>query len=71
MLTKGELSNALEVYWQDATRCFNSKAFWCLLHVTVSLPDVCAALESPDGHGLSQLNGLNRRLDVLAAPGQL
>ena len=54
MLTKGELSNALEVYWQDAARCFNSKAFWCLLHVTVSLPDVCAALESPAGNATPQ-----------------
>ena len=54
MLAKGELSNALEVYWRDAARCFNSKAFWCLLHVTVSLPDVCAALESTDGNATFQ-----------------
>src|SRR5215831_18001792 len=54
MLRTGELSNALKGYWQDAERCFNSKAFWCLLHVSVSLPDLCAALESSDGNATPQ-----------------
>lgn len=29
--------------------CRNSGAYWSLLHVTVCLPDICAALESSDG----------------------
>jgi hypothetical protein len=30
-------------------RCRESKAYWALLHVTVCLPDICAALQSDNG----------------------
>jgi hypothetical protein len=49
MLKKGELSTAFKVYFEDAERCLGANAYWCLLHVTVCLPDVCAALQSRDG----------------------
>ena len=49
MLKKGDLSTAFKVYWDDAQRCLEAKAYWCLLHVTACLPDVCAALQSRDG----------------------
>ena len=49
MLKKGDLSTAFKLYWDDAQRCLEVKAYWCLLHVTVCLPDVCAALESRNG----------------------
>jgi len=49
MLKKGHLSTAFKVYWDDAQSCLEAKAYWCLLHVTVCLPDVCAALQSRNG----------------------
>jgi hypothetical protein len=40
------------------------KAFWSLLHVTVCLPDICAALESDDGRtgGKRYVDWCNRHL---------
>ena len=49
MLKNGKLSDALQVYFLDAERCCSKKAYWCLLHVIVCLPDICTALESNDG----------------------
>lgn len=46
MLQKGTLSSAFTIYWEDMNRCRAGKAYWCLLHVTVCLPDICAALQS-------------------------
>ena len=43
------LARAFQLYWDDMERCRQAKAYWALLHVTVCLPDICAALESPDG----------------------
>jgi hypothetical protein len=54
LLKPGDLSKAFKVYWDDAERCCKAKAYWCLLHVTVCLPDVCAALQSPNGKATSQ-----------------
>ena len=49
MLMKGDLSTAFKIYWDNAERCIQAKAYWFLLHVTVCLPDICAALQSRDG----------------------
>ena len=49
MLKKGRLSNAFKMYFDDAQRSLEAKAYWCLLHITVCLPDVCAALQSRNG----------------------
>ena len=49
MLTCGELSQAFDVYWNDIDLCRKCSAYWSLLHVTVCLPDICAALQSNDG----------------------
>ena len=49
MLKRGLLHKAFQTYWKDMERCRGAKAYWCLLHVTVCLPDICAALQSTDG----------------------
>jgi hypothetical protein len=55
MLTPGELDNVFQMYWDDMERCRTGRAYWSLLHVTVCLPDICAALESVDGRTLGRL----------------
>jgi hypothetical protein len=49
MLTPGRLGAAFAIYWDDMDRCRHSRAYWSLLHVTVCLPDICAALQSDSG----------------------
>jgi hypothetical protein len=49
MLQRGTLTAAFQTYWVDMDKCRTAKAYWSLLHVTVCLPDICAALQSPDG----------------------
>ncbi len=49
MLTPGSLGQAFSVYWQDMNCCRTAGAYWSLLHVTVCLPDICAALQSENG----------------------
>jgi hypothetical protein len=49
MLQSGKLTHAFQTYWDDMARCRQAKAYWSLLHVTVCLPDICAALQSGDG----------------------
>jgi hypothetical protein len=49
MLQTGELGKAFKIYWDDVERCRLAEAYWSLLHVTICLPDICAALQSPNG----------------------
>jgi hypothetical protein len=49
MLKAGMLVSAFDTYWSDMDRCGRAGAYWSLLHVTVCLPDICAALESNSG----------------------
>ena len=49
MLTSGDLDSRFRVYWSEMNRCERAGAYWALLHVTVCLPDICAALQAPDG----------------------
>lgn len=49
MLAVGSLSSTFKIYWDDMKRCRTGRAYWALLHVTVCLPDICAALQSNDG----------------------
>ena len=49
MTTPGNLEVALRIYWDDMDLCRDAKAYWSLLHVTICLPDICAALQSDDG----------------------
>lgn len=49
MLTSGKLVEAFRPYWEDMERCRTAKAYWALLHVTVCIPDICAALEAEVG----------------------
>src|SRR5688572_6289739 len=48
VLKPGDLA-AFATYWQEMDRCRASKTYWSLLHVTVCIPDICAALEADDG----------------------
>jgi hypothetical protein len=49
MPSAGTLTSHFDVYWNELTRCEKSSAYWALLHLTVCLPDICAALQSVDG----------------------
>lgn len=49
MLNSQFVAAAFQPYWEDMQKCRDSKAYWALLHVTVCIPDICAALESADG----------------------
>ena len=40
---------AFDLYWDEMKRCREAEAWWALLHVTVCLPDICAALEADNG----------------------
>jgi hypothetical protein len=51
----GDLSNAFHVYWEEMKRCRTAKTYWALLHVTVCLPDICAALQSRKGNASGAL----------------
>lgn len=53
MLAPGQLAIAFVVYWREMERCRQGNAFWALLHVTVCIPDICAALESRNGEATS------------------
>lgn len=44
-----ELEHAFRVYFADIERCLHAGAHWALLHMLVSLPDVCAALQASTG----------------------
>jgi hypothetical protein len=54
MLTIDGLDKTFQMYWDDMERCRRGKAYWSLLHVTVCLPDICAALEASDGRTTGQ-----------------
>ena len=56
MLTRGALDKTFQMYWDDMDRCRAGDAYWSLLHVTVCLPDICAALESDDGRTNQKLH---------------
>ena len=53
MLKIGDLGKAFQTYWDDMDKCRQAKAYWTLLHVTICLPDICAALQSADGQARS------------------
>src|SRR2546428_896437 len=48
-LALGSLDKAFQIYWDEMDRCRKHKAYWALLHDTVCLPDICAALQSANG----------------------
>jgi hypothetical protein len=49
MLATGSLGTAFTIYWDEMKRCRSGLTYWALLHVTVCLPDICAALQSSNG----------------------
>jgi len=55
MLSPGALNSSFATYWSELDRCRAAGAYWALLHLTVCLPDVCAALQSDDGESAGRL----------------
>jgi hypothetical protein len=49
MVDERALTSAFAVYRDEMTRCRRAKAYWALLHLAVCIPDICGALEAPDG----------------------
>lgn len=45
MMTKGDLRYRFSLYAEEAGRCKKSGCYWSLLHLLISLPDLCSALE--------------------------
>src|SRR2546428_8678746 len=72
MLKLGELDNAFQTYWSDMERCRKGRAYWSLLHVTVCLPDICAALQSSDARtsGRRYIDWCDRHLADAALSGE-
>ena len=44
-MTKGDLRYRFSLYAEEAGRCKKSGCYWSLLHLLMSLPDLCSALE--------------------------
>ena len=49
MLTTADLESAFRVYLDEMERCERSGCYWALLHLVVVIPDICGALEAPNG----------------------
>jgi len=47
-MTKGDLRYRFSIYAEETGRCKKSGCYWSLLHLLVSIPDVCSALEVED-----------------------
>jgi hypothetical protein len=45
MMTKGDLRYRFGIYAEEAGRCKKSGCYWSLLHLLMSIPDICSALE--------------------------
>ena len=45
MMTKGDLRYRFGIYAAEVGRCKKSGCYWSLLHLLMSLPDICSALE--------------------------
>jgi hypothetical protein len=41
-----QLKNDFSLYFQEIDRCEHAKCYWALLHMLLTLPDVCASLEA-------------------------
>jgi hypothetical protein len=48
-LVPDDLDQAFRLYFAEMDRCVLAGCHFALLHILFPLPDVCAALESPDG----------------------
>jgi hypothetical protein len=46
MRTIEQLNNDFAIYFDEIEKCTNAKCFWALLHILLTLPDVCACLET-------------------------
>jgi len=44
-MTKGDLRYRFSIYAEEAGRCKKSGCYWSLLHLLMSIPDICSALE--------------------------
>jgi hypothetical protein len=48
-MTEQQLQDAFHVYTSSLTAVRASKCYWSVLHVVLSLPDICAALQNANG----------------------
>lgn len=46
MRTVHQLRSDFALYLEEIERCLGAKCYWALLHVLLTLPDVCASLEA-------------------------
>lgn len=46
MRTINQLRKDFALYFEEIERCEKAKCYWALLHVLLTLPDVCATLET-------------------------
>ena len=42
-----EIENVFSIYLNEIDRCEQAKCYWALLHLLLTIPDVCGALEKP------------------------
>jgi len=50
-MIKSQLESAFETYFAEMEMCRKSGCYLALLHIVLVLPDICAALASPNGEG--------------------
>lgn len=53
-IMQAELERRFRTYFDDIQKCVAAGAYWSLLHVVACLPDICAALQAPDGESSGQ-----------------
>jgi len=66
MKTIEQLRRDFALYIEEIERCENTKCYWALLHVLLSLPDVCASLQT-DSASAKKPNVSDRYVDWCAA----
>ena len=49
MLIPGLINSKFMTYWAEMDLCRRAGAYWALLHIAVCLPDICSALQAPNG----------------------
>src|SRR5438105_7906042 len=49
VLTPAEREKASQTYFAEMDKCAAAACYWALLHLVVTMPDICAALEHPRG----------------------
>ncbi len=48
-MTRDELEQAFQTYFEEMKKCAEAECYWALLHLVVVMPDICASLEHEEG----------------------